>query len=370
MVLSETTKYWVGFNQVKGIGAVRLKSLLGVFGDIRTAWHVSYDDLIGAGLNKRVAGNFIDVRSSVDLDQVVEDILQQGIKILTWEDDDYPVRLKDIPNSPPVIYYRGEFSEADDWAVAIVGTRRMSSYGQEVAERVARAMAGNGVTVVSGLARGVDSVAHKAALEAGGRTIAVLGNGVDRVYPPENRKLFGEILENGVVLSDYIPGTPPDAGNFPPRNRIISGLSRAVVVVEAGIKSGAIITAKYTADHGRDVFAVPGNIYAPQSKGTNYLVQNGAHPLLHPKDILDVLDLSFVVEQTEARVILPADAVEAKLYDLLGLEPMHVDEIHAKMELPIEDVSASLALMELKGMVRQVGEMRYMAVREETGSYS
>jgi DNA processing protein len=268
-----------------------------------------------------------------------------------------------------VLYLRGELLPEDDWSVAIVGTRRMTVYGRQVAEDIASLLARSGVTVVSGLARGVDSAAHQAALKAGGRTLAVLGNGVDQVYPPEHRRLAEEIISHGALISDYPPGTHPDSANFPPRNRIISGLSQAVVIVEAGFTSGALITASFAAEQGRDVFAVPGNILAPQSKGTNRLIQNGAHPLLDPQEILEMLNLTMLNEKRAARIILPDDPTEARLYQVLGAEPLHIDEIGAQAGLPIEQVSAALAMMELKGMVRQVGGMQFIAVRETPAEY-
>ena len=199
--------------------------------------------------------------------------------MLTWEDAAYPHRLKEIDQPPPVLYLRGEILDEDGWCVAMVGTRRITVYGRQVAEEMASFLARRGITLVSGLARGVDGVAHEACLRAGGRTFAVLGSGVDRIYPPEHEKPGRtRIIERGAVISDYAPGTPPDSANFPPRNRIISGLSLATIVVEAGETSGALITATFAAEQGRDVLAVPGNINAPQSKGTNRLIQNGARP--------------------------------------------------------------------------------------------
>jgi DNA processing protein len=192
---------------------------------------------------------------------------------------------------------------------------------------------------------------------------------VDKIYPPEHRPLAEQMIEHGAILSDYAPGTPPDASNFPPRNRIISGLSLAVVVVEAGETSGALITAEFAAEQGREVFAVPGSILAPQSKGTNKLIQNGALPLLSVNDLMQALDLTRVGEQKAARKIMPDDPTEASLLSVIGSEPLHVDEIRAQVGLPIEKVSAALALMELKGMVRQVGGMQYVAVREEQAGY-
>jgi DNA processing protein len=361
--------FWVGFNLVKGIGAVRFKALLDHFGDAQVAWEAPAQELSAAGLTNRIIDNLVQVRASVDLNAIWEELAAKQVNLVTWPDENYPRRLKEIDQSPPVLFVRGELCTADEWAVAVVGTRRISSYGRQVAEQVGAFLAHNGVTVVSGLARGVDSAAHQAAMNAGGRTLAVLGCGVDRIYPPENRRLAQQIIESGAIISDYPLGTQPESYNFPPRNRIISGLSIAVVIVEAGESSGAVITSTFAAEQGREVFAVPGNIYAPQSKGTNKLIQQGAHPLLQPEDLLEALNLTLATEQQAARTVLPADATEAKLFEVLTHEPTHVDEICAITDLPVSQVSASLTLMELKGLVRQVGNMHYVAIRELQSNY-
>ena len=362
-------KYWVGFNLIKGIGAVRMQGLVAYFGDLESAWNAATNELAEAGLGLKLIERVVRARDGVDLNKVWATIEKQGITILTWQDETYPQRLKEIDQPPPVLYIRGEYLPDDLFAVAIVGTRRVTPYGRQITEELSSFLAANGMTVISGIARGVDAVAHQAALKAGGRTIAVLGSGVDKIYPPEHRALAEQMIERGAIISDYAPGTPPDASNFPPRNRIISGLSMAVVVVEAGETSGALITAEFAAEKGREVFAVPGSILAPQSKGTNKLIQNGALPLLNVNDLMQALDITRVGEQKSARKIMPADAVEAKLYSVLSSEPLHVDEIRNQSDLPIEKVSAALALMELKGMVRQVGGMNYIAVREEEAEY-
>ncbi len=363
-------RYWVGFNLVKGIGAVRLQALLDHFGDLGTAWRAPLDALIEAGIGRKLAERVVQVRKDVDLDRYLAGIDSQGISILTWDDSAYPQRLKEIDQPPPVLYLRGALTADDAWSVAVVGTRRISAYGRQVTEELTATLARNGVTIVSGLARGIDAVAHQAAVKAGGRTLAVLGSGIDRIYPPEHRSLSEQIAAQGALISDYAPGTPPDASNFPPRNRIISGLAMAVVVVEAGETSGALITAQFAADQGREVFSVPGNIFAAQSKGTNRLISEGAHPLLSANDLLDILNLTHVTEHREVRKILPADEVEESLLAVLSDEPLHMDEIRNQTGLPIERVSATLVMMELKGLVRQVGGMNYVAIREDQAEYS
>jgi DNA processing protein len=365
----EDKRYWVGFSLVKGVGAVRLRALLGYFGDARSAWMASAFDLAASGIGPRLAERIVLARSTIMLDDYMARVEKSNIKILTWDDPDYPAYLNQIDQPPPVLYVRGEITQEDAWAVAIVGTRAVTAYGRQVTDELATRLAQNGVTMVSGLARGVDAVAHSAVLKAGGRTLAVLGSGVDVIYPPEHRQMAEKIIAQGAIISDYAPGTPPDSTNFPPRNRIISGLSRAVVVVEAGDISGALITAQFANDQGREVFAVPGMIHAPQSKGTNRLLANGAHVYLRPADVLETLDLTRNVERREIRRVVPGNATEEALLQQLSAEPLHVDEIRARLGLPVENISAALTMMELKGMVRQVGGMNYVAVREDSADY-
>jgi DNA processing protein len=368
--MSDARRYWLGFSLVKGIGAVRLRKLLDHFGDAESAWGASQSALVSAGITPKLAERVTQIRSQVNLEALWAETIDKGITVLTWDDAAYPAYLKEVDQPPPILYLRGELTPDDAYAVAIVGTRNVTAYGRQVAEELSAYLARNGVTVVSGLARGVDAIAHSAALKSGGRTLAVLGSGVDRIYPPEHRKMAEEIIQRGALISDYAPGTPPDSTNFPPRNRIISGLSLAVVVIEAGETSGALITAEFAVEQGREVFAVPGNILAPQSKGTNRLIQNGARPLLNPQDVLEALDLTRNTEQKFIRRAIPTDETEAKLLEALSHEPVHVDAIRNQTGLPIEKVSATLTMMELKGMVRQVGGMNYVAVREDGVEYN
>jgi DNA processing protein len=358
--MTDDKKFWIGFNLVRGIGAVRFQQIQTFFGDLSVAWEAPGEAFIEAGLPQRALTNFLKIRQEIDLARLYESILEQGVTVITLKDEAYPKLLREIDQSPPVLYVKGMLTTADDFAVAMVGTRRVTPYGQQITRDTSTFLAGQGITIVSGLARGVDGLAHQHALKAGGRTIAVLGSGVDVIYPPEHRKLSDAIAESGAVISDYPMGTKPDGINFPPRNRIISGLSLATIVVEAGERSGALITADFALNQGRDVFAVPGNVLSPASKGTNRLIQNGAFPMVSPQDVLNALDLSEVELVKAAREILPSDPVEAKIVKVLGFEPVHIDEICNLVKLPIEQVSASLTMMELKGMVQQVGGMRYV----------
>jgi DNA processing protein len=363
-------RYWIGFNQVRGIGSVRVRRLLDHFGSLADAWSAAPPALAAAGLDRRCIENLLAARSRLDLDEELRRVERESIQVLTWEHPEYPQGLLNIPQSPPVLYVKGALAPADEWAVAVVGTRHASTLGREAARELASGLAASGVTVVSGLARGIDITAHKAALDAGGRTIAVLGSGLDRIYPPEHCQVAEAITRCGALMSDYPLGTEPESGNFPPRNRIISGLSKGVLIVEAGEVSGALITADYAAEQGRDVFAVPGNLQQRTARGTNKLIQQGAKLVLSVTDILEELNMTLVAEKQAARVQLPADPTEQRLLACLSAEPVHIDDIGAQVGLPIADVSGALALMELKGLVRQVGGMNYVVAREGRAAYA
>ena len=357
---SNSYGYWIAFNRVPGIGPARLRALLQVCGSVEAAWRASVQEMREAGLDRRSVESLLAHRRQLDPQAEWEKVQRAGVQVLTWDDPDYPTNLAQIPLPPPVIYVRGQLRPEDEWAVAIVGTRRASAYGREVAHHLATELAANGVTVVSGLALGIDAVAHQAALDAGGRTLAVLGSGVDQIYPAKNRKLGLQIAEQGALISEYPLGTRPEASNFPPRNRIISGLSSVIVVVEAGQRSGALITARFAAEQGRDVFAVPGSILHPSSAGCNALIQEGASPLLSVDDVLAELSLERAREQHSVRQAVPPDPTEAILLEHLSSEPRHVDEIVREVTMPSAQVNSLLAIMELKGLVRQVGSLRYV----------
>jgi len=358
--LTEDLKYWIGFSRVSGIGPVRLRALLDVSGSVQAAWNASSATLRAAGLDQRTVERLLSVRSSMDLDAELDRMARAGVTALTWESPGYPPQLKAIPNPPPVLYVKGSLLPRDEWALGVVGTRRASIYGREATRALVHDLAASGVTIVSGLAYGIDTQAHKVALEAGGRTIAVLGSGVDVIYPAANRGLAVDITNSGALVSDYPLGIKPDARNFPPRNRIISGLSLGVLVVEGAKQSGAMITAKYAVEHGRDVFAVPGNILNRSSDGPSYLIQQGAKLVTSVGDILEELNLDMVAEQTEVRQVIPDNETEALLLKYLSAEPIHVDALGRAAGLPIHEVTGALTLMELKGKVRQAGNMCYV----------
>ena len=352
--------FWIAFNRVPGIGPARLTALLEECGDIAAAWKAPTQTLKAAGLDRRSIDNLLAARKQLNPEAELSKVITLGNKVYCWGQQGYPTKLRRIPLPPPVLYVRGRIEDQDELSVAIVGTRQVSPYGREVAHELGRELARHGVTVVSGLALGVDAVAHQAAVDAGGRTIAVLGSGVDQIYPARNRRLALQVIEQGALVSEYPLGTKPEASNFPPRNRIISGLSLAVVVVEAGKRSGALITAGFAAEQGRDVFAVPGSILSPGSDGCNRLIQDGAIPVTSTKDLLESLQLANVVAHKEARVAVPASPEEELILQHVTTEPQHMNEIMRAAPLDTSEVSSLLAMMELKGLVRQVGLMQYV----------
>lgn len=353
-------KYWVGFNRIQGIGRVKFSLLETHFSSLEQAWHAGPAELKAAGLDSRVIDSIVSSRPGISLDVEMEMLERHHVQALTWNDPAYPARLKQIYDVPPLLYVRGTLTPDDEWAIAVVGTRRATVYGRQVTERLVADLVLNKITVVSGLAHGIDSVAHRVALENGGRTIAVLGCGLDLVYPAENTAMAQQIIEQGALVSEYPLGIKPKAENFPRRNRIMSGLSLGVVVAEAGEGSGALITANLALEQNREVFAVPGSILSPASRGTNRLVQDGAKLVMHTEDILEELNLTMIPRQMEIREIIPADETESVLLKYLCNEPLHIDEVCHRSQLPIATVSSALAMMELKGMVRQLGGMNYI----------
>jgi DNA processing protein len=363
-------RYWIAFNLVPQIGPVKVQRLLQHFGDLQTAWHANAFDLNAAGLDKRALDNLLTARKQLDLDAELEKIARAGVRVLTLDDSSYPRLLKQIDGAPFVLYVKGELGPDDDWAIAVVGTRRATAYGREVTRRIVTDLARSHVTIVSGLARGIDAEAHRAALDAGGRTLAVLGCGVDIVYPPEHKKLAEQIIARGALISEYPLGTQPDAGNFPPRNRIISGLALGTLIVEGDSVTGARITIEYALEQGRETFAVPGNIFQRTSQGTNGMIQRGEAKLVtRALDILEELNLTMVEQQHAARAALPENETESALFKHLSAEPMHIDDLTRITQLPAATVSSTLTLMELKGLVRQVGGMNYVAAREASAEY-
>jgi DNA processing protein len=358
------SKYWLGFSLVPEIGPRRVDRLLKWFGDIRDAWHAAESDLRRAGLEPQPTANLVKKRLSLDLDTEVARVTRTGARLVAYADPGYPEALKHLPDPPLVLYVRGALLPQDEQSLAVVGTRKASAYGRDAAYSLSRQLARHGITIISGLAVGIDTAAHRGALDGGGRTIAILGCGIDQVYPRENGPLAAEIARCGALVSEFPLGTPPDSRNFPRRNRVISGMSLGVLVAEAPEHSGALITAEMAAEQGHDVFAIPGNIFNMSSRGTNRLIQDGAKLVLDVDDILDELQIARanleVKRSTEDAV--PTDDTERQILAQLNADPIHVDDLARLCNMPIALITSSLTILELKGLAQKVGPMQYCLI--------
>ncbi len=366
----EEIKFWVSLNRVPQLGTVRFRKLEDYFGGLDKAWEASPSELRAAGIEERPAREIASARSRTSPDSEMERLTQAGVEALNWHHPDYPPRLKEIPDPPPVLYYKGTLLPSDERSVAVVGTRGPTTYGREAAGALAADLARSGVTIISGLARGIDAIAHRAALDNGGRTIAVLGNGLDTVYPREHAQLFERAQTQGAVVSEYPLRVRPDARNFPRRNRLISGMSLGTLVVEAPEGSGAGWTVRHALEQDREVFCVPGPIFSPTSHFTNRMIQEGAKLVSTYTDVLEELNLNVVARQYEMPLRDESDdEAESALLQHLNLEPLHIDDIRRNADLPITTVSGMLTMLELKGKVRQVGCMHYIRMQETTSIY-
>lgn len=359
--------FYNAFNIIREIGPVRFQKLRRYFSSMEQAWKAPSQSLEAAGLEANIAGIVVAKRPQIDPDKEMQELLAAGIEVLTADSPFYPVLLKEIYNPPPVLYARGNSKIlAHEFMVAVVGTRKISAYGKQVAPLLAKELARAGVVVVSGLALGVDEAAHRATIEAGGITVAVLGSGIDdqSIYPASNRQLVKKIVETGgAVISELPLRSLPLKMHFPFRNRIISGMTLGTVVVEADLDSGSLITAKLALEQDRQVFAVPGSIFNQFSAGPNNLLKMGAKAVTAARDILEELNLKAATRELAARKILPETPTEAKILPLLSAEPIHIDKLILETGLPAGDVSSALVMMEIKGKVRNLGAMQYVIAR-------
>lgn len=355
----EELKFWLALNRAPGVGPKRFQLLREHFGSVQAIWEAAPGELDQVkSISRNVADSIAAFRARTDPDREMELLERFRAKAVTTADAGYPEMLRHIYDPPPVLYFRGEICPGDNTALAIVGTRVASEYGKTVAKTLARELAARGITVVSGMARGIDTASHLGAVEAGGRTIAVLGCGLDIVYPAENRTVMERIAAAGAVLSPFPFGTKPEAGNFPARNRLISGLSLGTVVVEAQEKSGALITADFALEQGREVFAVPGNITSKNSRGTHYLLKQGAKLVESLADILEELPrLNKTAPPAKASAsskTVNLSAEEEHVLECITGDPLHVDQIVQNSRLVSDQVAAVLMYLELKGMVRRL----------------
>jgi DNA processing protein len=394
-------RYWLGFNLTHGIGAARLRKLIEAFGDVERAWHASPDALRQSGLDKRTLDSLLRVRHHADLDAILAQVQRAGAEFLPIDSPNYPDMLRQIPDPPFLLYLKGALPDLTN-AVAVVGTRRATPDGEAITAQICADLVRAGVTVVSGMALGIDATAHRAAIGAGGKTVAVLPCGIDQVYPPEHVQLAAHIAEHGALLTEFSPGEPAQKTHFAPRNRIISGLCRAVLVVEAGIKSGALITVDRALEQGRDVYAVPGNPLSPNSKGPNALIQAGAKMVTSAEDILNEFNLPYVPApvlgrgddrpvssksdlakndlaksdlakrnavnptpaQAESGLDLTISSEELDVLRCLSKGTLHVNDLAHAIGAPVGQVMGAITLLEINGLVEQVGLLQYAASAE------
>jgi DNA processing protein len=357
-------QWWVAFQQTPRLGPKHIQALADAFdGDLESAWKASLGAL-AAVVGERVARSVEATRTTLDFETIVANVERLGQTVIPFTDDRYPTLLRETSAPPIVLYVEGELTAADERSVSVIGSRDSTPYGRDVARVLSTDLAQAGVTVVSGLARGIDAVAHDAAIAAGGRTIAVLGGGLDWIYPSEHRGLARRVTEHGALVSEYPPRTRPVRGNFPMRNRIMAGLSIGVVIVEARIKSGTLITANYAAHYNRDVFAVPGSVLSPASEGCHQLLKEGASLARNAADILAELDIASAAQATEpATETLALSGAEAVVYAALTADPQHIDDLSVAVELPIADAATALMMLELQGLVRNMGAQHYARQR-------
>jgi len=349
-------EYLVALSSYLYFGPARIKLLIDYFGSAKSAYKAEQKSLISIGLKVERVADFIRYRNEFELKSYIDRLKKLKINFLTIKDADYPHNLVDLDSAPPVLYIKGNLEPSDSNSVAIVGTRKMTFYGKEVTEKFTKELSNLGITIVSGLALGVDACAHKACLDEGGRTIAVLASGLDIITPGSNTALAKRIVEGrGALVSEYPLGHPPLRTNFASRNRIISGLSRAVLVIEGAQQSGTLLTASAAAEQGRPVFAVPGQITSPMSAAPLFLIESGAKMATNVMDILEELNMEFSVNHEMMENIMPQTKEERSLSTIITNEPVHLDEIVRISGLNVSDISARLTIMELKGLVKNLG---------------
>jgi DNA processing protein len=359
---AEDLHYWIALSTVPNVGNVRFYSLVKHFGTPKKVLEASLKDLQQVEDVGEITAK--SIKSQVNWQEAEEQIKifeKSNCLWLNILDADYPRRLKQISDPPPFLFVRGSLSETDGWALAIVGSRNATDYGKNITQRITSELVAKGISIISGLATGIDAYAHQAALESGGRTLAVLGNGLDIIYPPENRSLAKQIAEQGALVSEFLFGTKPLAENFPQRNRIISGLSLGVIVVEAPAKSGALLTAQFALEQNREVFAVPGNLGKKTSEGTNNLIRQGAKLVTRAEDILEELNLSQPPAISGPPPAPPELAGEEELlFQILSTEPTHIDKLAEASNLSISETLTGLLNLELKGLARQLSGKHFV----------
>ncbi len=353
---------WIALSLVPDVGPVMAKKLLTAFGSPENIFAAGQSDLHEIkGLTRERAAHIRDFRFRDMAEAYSKAAEKKGIRVVGYHDPLYPDVLRETEGTPVVLYMKGEYLPADRYGIAVVGSRDNSPYGEQVTRKIAQDLAAAGFTIISGMARGIDTLSHAAALAAGGRTIAVLGSGLDVYYPSENRALMERITRSGCGLSEFPPGTMPHRENFPRRNRIISGLALGVLVVEAAVDSGSLITAQYALEQNREVFAVPGNITSRNSAGTNRIIRQGARVVTEARDIIEELApvlKGFISASNTAPQVEMSDE-ESRICAVLSREPKHIDVLSREMTLPVHRALGLLLSLEIKGVVRQSSGKRF-----------
>jgi DNA processing protein len=358
--------YLHAFNLMPQFGPAKLMKAGKYFKSFAQAFEAGSADLQNAGLEPELAEKFLRHRASVSLELEEQLLLKHGIKILSFWDANYPSLLKEIPKAPPILYFRGQLGQPDELCLAVVGTRNVTAYGRTVLPGLIEPIIDVGVTIVSGMAFGVDSAAQELAVKRGRRTIAVLGGGLDdpSLYPRHHQLLAQRVLDaGGALISEYPVGTPNFKQNFVARNRIISGLSVATLVIECDLQSGTLITAKHALDQNRSLYAVPGPIYSLQSQGPNNLIKMGAKPLTNANDVLEDLNLKALPEQKSAQNLIGDSKEESTILKMLGYEPVIINELIKQSGLEAATVTSALTFLEMKGKVRNLGGQQYVLSR-------
>lgn len=343
--------YYFWLSTINGLNSKKISRIIEYFGELKDAWQGTYEDFLSIkGITPSLAESIIARRNGDKLLKEISDIESKGINIITIDNKEYPEKLKDIYDPPFILYIKGELSRCSRY-IAVVGSRKCTAYGRMVAKNISKLLSDYGIGIVSGMARGIDTEAHLGALDANGITWAVLGCGCDVVYPPENKNMMEEIEKKGAIISEYIPGTKPYPSNFPARNRIISGLSDGVLVVEAGEKSGALITVEFALEQGRDVFAIPGSILSKPSMGTNKLIKDGARMVTDVTDILEEICIEYnVLGRANSDIMLTTG--EKILLDIISNSPIYIDDLVQNVALRVGEVNSIITSLELKGMIK------------------
>lgn len=360
--------YWLALKDVNGLGDVLIRRLVSKFNSPKDVFSASKSEILGVeGVGETVVQKIKTYSDWEKVGKEVSKLKNLGFRLLSFQNNEYPSNLENIFNPPTLLYISGNIIESDKCALAVVGSRDCDEYGRGATEKFVRELSERGITIVSGMARGIDTVAHRSSLEKSCRTLAVLGNGLDIVYPHENMRLYERVAENGALISEFNLGTAPDSGNFPRRNRLLSGLSLGVLVIQASRKSGALITASYASEQNREVFSVPGNVNNNRSNGSNWLIKKGAKLVDCVEDILEEIDafrnlVSDVSNERKVSFDHNLSEEERRIIGLFEDKQLHVDEIIVKSKLDVQDVLRILLDMELKGVIKQLPGKMFRAL--------